>query len=84
MTRPTETKPATVPLAQQAGDVPSRWRWVKPWVWTLRMLTILEQGIEGGKWFRLFDKVFPSARQLVRDKRKNAQDRKGCFGLIPF
>jgi RNA-directed DNA polymerase len=57
MTRPTEEQPATVPMAQQAGDAPSRWRWVKPWVWTLRMLAILEQGIEGGKWFRLFDKV---------------------------
>jgi hypothetical protein len=22
------------------------------------MLTTLEQGVEGGKWFRLFDKVF--------------------------
>jgi RNA-directed DNA polymerase len=63
MTRPTEQEPATVPLAQQAGETPSRWRWVKPWAWTLRMLAILEQGIEGGRWFRLFDKVF-SERNL--------------------
>ena len=63
MTRPTEHRPATVPLAQQAGEIPSRWRWVKPWAWTMRMLTTLEQGIEGGQWFRLFDKVF-SERSL--------------------
>jgi RNA-directed DNA polymerase len=63
MTRPTEVTPATVPMAPQAGETPSRWRWVKPWAWTLRMLAILEQGIEGGKWFRLFDKVF-SERNL--------------------
>jgi RNA-directed DNA polymerase len=63
MTRPTEDTPAIVPLAQQAGEIPSRWRWVKPWAWTMRMLAILEQGIEGGKWFRLFDKVF-SERNL--------------------
>jgi RNA-directed DNA polymerase len=58
MTRPTEHKPATVPLAQQAGETLSRWRWVAPTAWTVRMLTTLEQGVEGGKWFRLFDKVF--------------------------
>src|SRR3990172_511029 len=58
MTRRTEHTPATVPQAQQAGDVLSRWRWVAPTAWTVRMLTALEQGVEGGKWFRLFDKVF--------------------------
>ncbi len=63
MTRPTEHEPAIVPLAQQAGETLSRWRWVKPWAWTMRMLTTLEQGIEGGQWFRLFDKVF-SERNL--------------------
>jgi RNA-directed DNA polymerase len=63
MTRPTEDRPAIVPLAQQAGEIPSRWRWVKPSAWTVRMLATLEQGVEGGKWFRLFDKVF-SERNL--------------------
>lgn len=58
MTRPTEDTPATVPLAQQAGENLSRWRWVKPSAWTVRMLTTLERGVEGGKWFRLYDKVF--------------------------
>ena len=55
MTKHTEDKPATVPLAQQAGEKPAPWRWVEPSVWTIRMLTALEQGVEGGKWFRLFD-----------------------------
>jgi RNA-directed DNA polymerase len=63
MTRPTEHKPAIVPLAQQAGEILSRWRWVKPSAWTVRMLATLEQGVEGGKWFRLYDKVF-SERNL--------------------
>src|SRR5258708_17002811 len=63
MTSPTEDQPAIVPLAQQAGEILSRWRWVKPTAWTVRMLTTLEQGVEGGKWFRLFDKVF-SERNL--------------------
>jgi RNA-directed DNA polymerase len=63
MTRSTEDKPAIVPLAQQAGEILSRWRWVELSAWTVRMLTTLEQGVEGGKWFRLFDKVF-SERNL--------------------
>ena len=58
MTKPTEQQSATVPQAQQAEEILSRWRWVKPCAWTIRMLATLEQGVEGGKWFRLFDKVF--------------------------
>ncbi len=65
MTRPTKDTPATVPLAQQAGEILSRWRWVEPTVWTVRMVTTLEQGVEGGKWFRLFDKVFAERNLLA-------------------
>jgi hypothetical protein len=65
MTRPTENKPAIVPMAQQAGETLSRWRWVEPTVWTVRMLTTLEHGVEGGKWFRLFDKVFAKRNLLA-------------------
>ncbi len=63
MTKRSEDQSATVPLAQQAEAIRSRWRWVKPCAWTVRMLEALEQGVEGGKWFRLFDKVF-SERNL--------------------
>jgi RNA-directed DNA polymerase len=58
MTRQPEHISAKVPLAQQAEETQSRWRWVKPCAWTTRMLATLEQGVEGEKWFRLFDKVF--------------------------
>jgi RNA-directed DNA polymerase len=58
MTKLTESQSASVPQAQQAEEIFSRWRWVEPCAWTIRMLTTLEQGVEGGKWFRLFDKVF--------------------------
>jgi RNA-directed DNA polymerase len=63
MTRLTEKRSAIVPLAQQAEEIRSRWQWVEPSVWTDRMLATLEQGVGGGKWFRLFDKVF-SERNL--------------------
>lgn len=50
-------RPATVPKAKQAGEIGSRWDWVERCVWTERMLTALEKGVKGGKWFSLIDKV---------------------------
>ncbi len=52
-----EAKPAAVPEAKQAGEVRARWAWAEPCVWTERMLTALEDGVKGGKWFSLIDKV---------------------------
>ena len=55
----TEEPPSAVPeKAQQGGDIRALWAWVEPEVWTERMLATLETGIEGGKWFRLIDKVW--------------------------
>ena len=61
----TENIPASVPEgAKQAGEVRSRWLWAEPSIWTDRMLTTLEAGIEGGKWYSLGDKAF-SVRSLT-------------------
>jgi RNA-directed DNA polymerase len=43
----------------RAREILTRWGWVEPTVWTERMLTALEQGVQGGKWFSLIDKVHP-------------------------
>ena len=43
------------------------------------MLTTLEQGVEGGKWFRLFDKVF-SERNLAAGLQQVARN-KGAPGV---
>lgn len=45
-------------MTKQAGEVRARWQWTEPAVWTERMLTALEQGVKGGKWFSLIDKVY--------------------------
>src|SRR5258708_3657112 len=85
MTNPTEHTPATVPPAQQAGatfaegEILSRWRWVEPCAWTVRMLTALEQGVKGDKWFRLYDKVF-SERNLLAAFQQVAA-KKGAAGI---
>ena len=68
MSRSKKPKPATVPFsAKQAGETQvqfpfgeenSRWTWVESSIWTDRMLTALEQGVKGGTWFSLIDKVY--------------------------
>jgi RNA-directed DNA polymerase len=73
MTKQSENQSAKVPLAQQAEETLTRWRWVEPCAWTVRMLTTLEKGVEGGKWFRLFDKVF-SERNLLAAFQKVARN----------
>ncbi len=57
--RALEREPAVVPEgAKQVGEIRDRWSWVEPEVWTERMLTALEEGVKGGKWFSLSDKVY--------------------------
>jgi len=68
--RTKEQQPSIVPeRAQQEGEIRARWLWVEPAVWTERMLATLETGIEGGKWFRLIDKVW-SPKNLARSLQK--------------
>ena len=52
--------PAAVPeRATRTGETPDRWSWVEPLVWTERMLTTLDTGVKGGRWYSLIDKVYP-------------------------
>jgi len=53
-----EARPTPVLKAKQVGEVPARWAWTEPAVWTERMLTALEEGVKGGIWFSLIDKVY--------------------------
>lgn len=49
----------TVPFAATpTGDPVSIRDWANPSVWTDRMLTTLEQGVRGGRWHTLSDKVY--------------------------
>jgi len=44
---------------KQTGETrPTEWEWVERSVWTIRMLDALEQGVKGGVWFSLIDKVY--------------------------
>ena len=75
-----EEQLATVPaMARQAGEVRARWAWTEPTVWTERMLTALEQGGKGGKWFSLIDKVYRLSNLLSAFARVKAN--KGAAGV---
>ena len=65
-------------VATQAGDVRLRWSWAERRVWTERMLTALEQGVKGGIWFSLIDKVF-AERNLLRRLCKSQE--RGAAGV---
>jgi RNA-directed DNA polymerase len=73
-----ERKPAIVQDAKQAGEVLCRWAWAEPAVWRLAgrpRLTALEEGVKGGKWFSLIDKVssrrtLNRAFELIEEKGK--------------
>jgi RNA-directed DNA polymerase len=61
MPKPREknSEPVKVPFAATpAGEPPSINDWANPSVWTERMLTALQQGVRGGKWHTLIDKVY--------------------------
>jgi len=56
-----QTAPAPVPaMANPAGDAqdPTQWTWVEASIWTKRMLAALGNGVTGGTWYSLMDKVW--------------------------
>jgi RNA-directed DNA polymerase len=56
-------------LPTQEEDIRARWGWVEPSVWTDRMLATLENGVKGGKWYSLCDKVWsPANLQAAWDR----------------
>ena len=50
----------TVPPAKQGAEARD-WSWVEDSVWTARMVSALENGVKGGKWYSLIDKVHAPA-----------------------
>lgn len=59
--RGSNTGESVAQATKQTGETADRWSWVEPSVWTPRMLSALEQGVKGGKWFSLIDKVYATA-----------------------
>lgn len=58
--------PGVPKLATQGVNPPERsWSWAEVSVWNERMLTALDNGVKGGKWFSLIDKVYRPATLLA-------------------
>jgi RNA-directed DNA polymerase len=55
-----ESQASVVPKkATQGAETQGRdWSWVEATVWKERMLAALDNGVKGGKWFSLIDKVY--------------------------
>jgi len=70
-----------IEISKQAGEalVRDRWKGAEPSVWTERMLTALEEGVKGGVWFSLMDKVY-SGRNLKAAWEK-VKANKGAAGV---
>jgi RNA-directed DNA polymerase len=76
---PKEEGSAGVHKAKQAEEIYLRWQWVEQSVWTERMLTALENGVKGGKWFSVNDKVYRMENLLSSFER--VKRNKGAAGV---
>ena len=59
-------------MAKTSGDIRTRWEWVEAAVWSERMLTALEDGVKGSKWYSLMDKVYALTNLRVAFARVKA------------
>lgn len=70
---------AVTERSKQAGDIRERWPWVEPTAWTERMLTALEEGVKGGRWFSLIDKV--ALPRVLRAAYGRVKANRGAAGV---
>ncbi len=78
MEKSKESQPALVfEETTQVGEVRSRWLWADPSIWTDRMLTALEDGVRGSKWYSLGDKAL-GVKALKASFAKVKANRGAC------
>jgi RNA-directed DNA polymerase len=64
MTTPEQSSTGSAEEATQGAETSTtscNWSWVEAAVWTERMLSALGNGVKGGKWYSLIDKVYAPA-----------------------
>ncbi len=57
------------PSAKTVGEIPDQWSGSNRMSGRERMLTALEQGVKGGKWYSLMDKVYATRASGLLLKR---------------
>ena len=72
--------PAVPERATQGAETHGRdWSWVEASVWNERMLAALENGVKGGKWFSLIDKVYRA--QTLKAAWQKVEANRGAAGV---
>ena len=75
-----ETAPGVSLGTRQGAEATGRdWSWVEASVWTERMVSALGNGVKGGRWFSLLDKV--SALATLNVAWTKVRSRDGAAGV---
>jgi len=84
-TRRQETAPAVPEGARRDAEAGGRsrdWSWVEAAVWTERMVSALENGVTGGRWYSLMDKVYaPATLQAAWERVRANRGAAGVDGV---
>ena len=71
--------PARAKRGAEAGDRTRDWSWAEAAVWTERMVSALANGVKGGRWYSLMDKVYAPATLAAAWARVRAN--RGAAGV---
>ena len=66
-------------MANRSRETHGKWWWVEPTVWTEHMLAALDNGVKGGKWYSLMDKVY--RRSSLEAGYEKVAENKGSAGI---
>ena len=65
----TEKPPGYKQVERQTKYLGPGWEWVESSIWTENMLKALGNGVKGGKWFSLIDKVYSKKTLALHGKK---------------
>ena len=74
-----EVAPVPAKAMQATSDGARNWAWADRSIWTERMLTALDNGVKGNKWFSLIDKVYRP--QTLAAAWEQVKANKGAAGI---
>jgi len=79
LTEPKQQTAGSADEATQGGEAARDFSWAEASVWTKRMLSALVNGVKGGKWYALIDKVF--ALETLKAAWTKVQANDGAAGV---
>ena len=74
-----QARAPAVPARATQGAEARDWSWVEASVWTDRMVSALVNGVKGGRWYSLMDKVYAPATLVAAWEKVQAND--GAAGV---